>query len=157
MSNAPAEVFCWIWAAIHRAGRWMLDKLRLKACQPTWALLYIRIRPRARIIHLCDRVRRRHHGSAGEQLGQTGGIDDRARFMAHKAHLLRFDPRNAMITHSQSGYGYAVEKAETTVGWTFTGFDEEWNTVSRKKCGISSMSSKAAKTPLKPVMMDLKS
>ena len=32
-----------------------------------------------------------------------------------------------ITTHSKAGYGYAVEKADTTVGWTFTGFEEEWN------------------------------
>ena len=32
-----------------------------------------------------------------------------------------------ITTHSKTGYGYAVEKADTTVGWSFTGFEEEWN------------------------------
>jgi myo-inositol 2-dehydrogenase/D-chiro-inositol 1-dehydrogenase len=59
---------------------------------------------------------------------KTGGIDDRCEILGSKgntkADLIQ---GNALITHSKSGYGYAVEKADTTQGWTFTGFDEEWN------------------------------
>ena len=32
-----------------------------------------------------------------------------------------------ITTHSKTGYGYAVERADTTVGWSFTGFEEEWS------------------------------
>ena len=59
---------------------------------------------------------------------KTGGIDDRCQIMGTHGNtdvdLIR---GNALITHSKTGYGYAVEKADTTVGWTFTGFEEEWN------------------------------
>lgn len=59
---------------------------------------------------------------------KTGGIDDRCEIYGStgntKADLIQ---GNALITHSKTGYGYAVEKADTTQGWTFTGFDEEWN------------------------------
>lgn len=59
---------------------------------------------------------------------KTGGIDDRCEILGSKgntkADLIQ---GNALVTHSQSGYGYAVEKAGTTQGWTFTGFEEEWN------------------------------
>src|SRR5262249_36936421 len=33
----------------------------------------------------------------------------------------------ALETYSEVGYGYAVEKAPTTRGWTFTMFEEMWN------------------------------
>lgn len=59
---------------------------------------------------------------------KTGGIDDQCAIYGTKgqtrANLIH---GNALITHSKVGYGYAVEKADTTVGWTFTGFEEEWN------------------------------
>jgi len=59
---------------------------------------------------------------------KTGGIDDRCEILGSngntKADLIQ---GNALITHSKTGYGYAVEKADTTQGWTFTGFEEEWN------------------------------
>lgn len=59
---------------------------------------------------------------------KTGGIDDKCEVIGSlgntKADLIQ---GNALVTHSKAGYGYAVEKADTTTGWTFTGFEEEWN------------------------------
>jgi myo-inositol 2-dehydrogenase / D-chiro-inositol 1-dehydrogenase len=59
---------------------------------------------------------------------KTGGIDDRCEIYGTtgntRADLIH---GNALVTHSKTGYGYAVEKADTTQGWTFTGFEEEWN------------------------------
>ncbi|MBL8116649.1 MAG: Gfo/Idh/MocA family oxidoreductase [Anaerolineae bacterium] len=59
---------------------------------------------------------------------KTGGIDDRCEILGSKGNT-RADliQGNALVTHSKTGYGYAVEKADTTQGWTFTGFEEEWN------------------------------
>jgi predicted dehydrogenase len=34
---------------------------------------------------------------------------------------------NSAISYSKSGYGYAMEKADTTVGWSFTVFEEAFN------------------------------
>ena len=34
---------------------------------------------------------------------------------------------SSLWTYSDEGYGYAVEKAATTRGWTFTMFEEVWN------------------------------
>jgi myo-inositol 2-dehydrogenase / D-chiro-inositol 1-dehydrogenase len=59
---------------------------------------------------------------------KTGGIDDQCAILGTKGHTkadLIFG--NALTTHSTVGYGYAVEKAGSTQGWTFTGFEEEWN------------------------------
>ena len=59
---------------------------------------------------------------------KPGGVDDRCEIYGSKGHtradLLR---GNALITYSDVGYGYAVEKAESTKGWTFTMFEEVWN------------------------------
>jgi predicted dehydrogenase len=59
---------------------------------------------------------------------KPGGVDDRCEIYGSRGHtradLLR---GNALITYSDVGYGYAVEKAETTKGWTFTMFEEVWN------------------------------
>jgi predicted dehydrogenase len=59
---------------------------------------------------------------------RTGGIDDRAEIYGTKgltiADLIR---GNALTTFSEPGYGYAVEKAPETKGWTFTAFEETWN------------------------------
>jgi len=34
---------------------------------------------------------------------------------------------NALPTYSESGYGYAVEKAPTTKGWSYPVYEELWN------------------------------
>ena len=34
---------------------------------------------------------------------------------------------NALPTYSENGYGYAVEKAPTTKGWTYPVYEELWN------------------------------
>ena len=57
-----------------------------------------------------------------------GGVDDRAEIYGDKGHtradLLR---GSSLLTYSEEGYGYAVEKAGTTQGYTFTMFEEIWN------------------------------
>lgn len=57
-----------------------------------------------------------------------GGVDDRAEIYGSKGHtradLLR---GSSLLTYSEEGYGYAVEKAGTTHGYTFTMFEETWN------------------------------
>lgn len=57
-----------------------------------------------------------------------GGMDDCAEIYGTKGHtradLIR---GNSLITYSDVGYGYAVEKADSTTGWTFTVYEEIWN------------------------------
>lgn len=57
-----------------------------------------------------------------------GGMDDRAEIYGTRGHtradLIR---GNSLLTYSESGYGYAVEKAAATTGWTFTVYEEIWN------------------------------
>jgi predicted dehydrogenase len=59
---------------------------------------------------------------------KPGGMDDRAEIFGSKGvtyvDLLR---GSSLITYSDVGYGYAVEKAPDTRGWTFTMFEELWN------------------------------
>jgi predicted dehydrogenase len=63
-----------------------------------------------------------------ESWARLGGMDDRAEIYGSKgvtyADLLH---GSALETYSEVGYGYAVEKAPTTKGWTFTMFEEIWN------------------------------
>ncbi|MFN3653680.1 MAG: Gfo/Idh/MocA family protein [Armatimonadota bacterium] len=67
-------------------------------------------------------------GMAEESWAKPGGMDDRAEIYGTEgvtyADLLY---GNAMRTYSRGGYGYAVEKAGTTAGWSFTMFEEIWN------------------------------
>jgi myo-inositol 2-dehydrogenase / D-chiro-inositol 1-dehydrogenase len=63
-----------------------------------------------------------------ESWARLGGMDDRAEIYGSKgvtfADLLH---GSALETYSEVGYGYAVEKAPTTKGWTFTMYEEIWN------------------------------
>jgi myo-inositol 2-dehydrogenase/D-chiro-inositol 1-dehydrogenase len=67
-------------------------------------------------------------GMAEESWAKRGGMDDRAEIYGSEgvtyADLLH---GNALETYSEVGYGYAVEKAPETKGWTFTVFEEAWN------------------------------
>src|SRR5262249_12304897 len=65
---------------------------------------------------------------AEESWAKPGGMDDRAEVYGSDgvayADLLR---GNAIHTYSKHGYGYAVEKAGATQGWSFTIYEEAWN------------------------------
>jgi len=65
---------------------------------------------------------------AEESWTKLGGMDDRAEIYGSRgvayANLLQ---GNSIITYSDEGYGYAVEKAGATAGWSFTIYEEEWN------------------------------
>ena len=65
---------------------------------------------------------------AEESWAKPGGMDDRAEIYGSEgviyADLLH---GNALECYSRNGYGYAVEKAETSQGWTFAIFEEAWN------------------------------
>lgn len=67
-------------------------------------------------------------GLAEESWAKRGGMDDRAEIYGSEgvtyADLLH---GNALTTYSERGYGYAVEKAPDTKGWTFTIYEEAWN------------------------------
>jgi predicted dehydrogenase len=67
-------------------------------------------------------------GLAEESWTKLGGMDDRAEVYGSKgvafADLLR---GNSIVTYSAAGYDYAVEKAGSTAGWSFTMYEEAWN------------------------------
>jgi len=65
---------------------------------------------------------------AEESWAKPGGMDDRAEVYGSEgviyADLLH---GNSLECYSERGYGYAVEKAGATQGWTFAIFEEAWN------------------------------
>lgn len=67
-------------------------------------------------------------GLAEESWTKLGGMDDRAELYGSDgvafADLLR---GTSIVTYSGKGYDYAVEKARTTTGWSFTIYEEAWN------------------------------
>ncbi|HJQ27632.1 MAG TPA: Gfo/Idh/MocA family oxidoreductase [Blastocatellia bacterium] len=65
---------------------------------------------------------------AEESWTKLGGMDDRAEVHGTDgvayANLLQ---GNSILTYSRAGYDYAVEKAGSTAGWSFTIYEEAWN------------------------------
>lgn len=59
---------------------------------------------------------------------RRGGMDDRVEvFGSGGLTYANLHMGNALPTYSEAGYGYAVEKAPGTEGWTYPVFDELWN------------------------------
>lgn len=57
-----------------------------------------------------------------------GGMDDRCEVYGNGGVVYAdLFMGNAAISYSKNGYGYAMEKADTTVGWSFTVFEEVFN------------------------------
>jgi len=59
---------------------------------------------------------------------RRGGMDDRIEVYGDAGlTYANLHMGNALPTYSETGYGYAVEKATTTVGWSYPVFEELWN------------------------------
>ncbi|HEX7019805.1 MAG TPA: Gfo/Idh/MocA family oxidoreductase [Gemmatimonadaceae bacterium] len=67
-------------------------------------------------------------GMVENSWNRPGGMDDSIEVFGAKgqtyADMLM---GNALPTYSEVGFGYAVEKAASTKGWTFPVFEEHWN------------------------------
>ena len=60
--------------------------------------------------------------------GRRGGMDDRIEIYGSEGlTFANLHMGNALPTYSESGYGYAVEKAPSTKGWSYPVFEELWN------------------------------
>jgi predicted dehydrogenase len=67
-------------------------------------------------------------GMAEESWARAGGMDDRVEvFGSQGCAYANLHMGNAIQTYSESGYGYVVEKATTSRGWTYTTWEELWN------------------------------
>jgi myo-inositol 2-dehydrogenase / D-chiro-inositol 1-dehydrogenase len=65
---------------------------------------------------------------AEDSWAKHGGMDDRCE--VHGTGGVMYADLfmgNSAITYSKNGYGYAMEKADTTTGWSFTVFEEAFN------------------------------
>jgi myo-inositol 2-dehydrogenase/D-chiro-inositol 1-dehydrogenase len=59
---------------------------------------------------------------------RRGGMDDRIEIYGEGGlTIANLQMGNALPTYSEYGFGYAVEKAPTTQGWSYPVFDELWN------------------------------
>jgi predicted dehydrogenase len=67
-------------------------------------------------------------GIVEDSWARTGGMDDRVEvFGSSGCTYANLHMGNALPTFSDTGYGYAVEKAPTTIGWSYPVFEELWN------------------------------
>jgi predicted dehydrogenase len=67
-------------------------------------------------------------GVAEDSWAKPGGMDDRIEvYGTGGVSYADLFAGNAALTYSESGYGYALEKAGSTKGWTFTVFEEAFN------------------------------
>jgi len=67
-------------------------------------------------------------GLAEESWTKLGGMDDRSEVHGSKGVAFAdLHHGNAIETYTSLGYDYAVEKAGSTKGWSFTIYEEEWN------------------------------
>ena len=59
---------------------------------------------------------------------KLGGMDDKCEIYGTRGNT-RADIAlgEALLTYSERGYDYAMEKAGATTGWSFTMYDELWN------------------------------
>jgi predicted dehydrogenase len=68
-------------------------------------------------------------GSVHANYFTRGGLDARTEIIGTEG-LIRIDPCLAipglLSVYSKKGYGYALEKAELSIGWTFPTIDELW-------------------------------
>jgi myo-inositol 2-dehydrogenase / D-chiro-inositol 1-dehydrogenase len=59
---------------------------------------------------------------------RRGGMDDRIEVYGEGGSTIaNLQMGNALPTYSEYGFGYAVEKAPTTTGWSYPVFEELWN------------------------------
>ncbi len=59
---------------------------------------------------------------------KRGGMDDRVEVYGDAGvTYANLHMGNALPTYSERGYGYAVEKAPSTAGWSYPVFEELWN------------------------------
>lgn len=59
---------------------------------------------------------------------KRGGMDDRVEIYGSEGvSYVNLLMGNALPTYSENGYGYAVEKAPSTKGWSYPVYEELWN------------------------------
>jgi len=110
-------------------ARWVLGKPQVKRVSATMGTYVHADKTQGEDHSICIVEYEGNKVSVAENSwAKPGGVDDRCEIYGSRGHtradLLR---GNALTTYSDVGYGYAVEKAEGTKGWTFTMFEEVWH------------------------------
>jgi myo-inositol 2-dehydrogenase/D-chiro-inositol 1-dehydrogenase len=67
-------------------------------------------------------------GVAEDSWAKHGGMEDKIEVHGTEGVIYAdLFVGNSALTYSKNGYGYAMEKADTTAGWTFTVYEEVFN------------------------------
>ncbi|MBO7107498.1 MAG: Gfo/Idh/MocA family oxidoreductase, partial [Verrucomicrobia bacterium] len=109
--------------------RWMLDRAKVTSVYATMRTLYHIGRTKAEdnsvaIAEFEDGT----IGIAENSWAKQGGMDDRIEVYGNEGVVYAdLFTGNSALTYSQKGYGYAMEKAGSTQGWSFTIFEEAFN------------------------------
>lgn len=109
--------------------RWMLKNAKAKSVYATMSTVLHKDRTKGEdnsvmIVEFENGVT----AVAENSWAKHGGMDDRSE--VHGTGGVMYADLfmgNSAITYSKNGYGYAMEKADTTVGWSFTVFEEAFN------------------------------
>ncbi len=109
--------------------RWMLNNAKAKSVYATMSTVLHKGRTKAEdnsvvIIEFENGVT----AVAENSWAKHGGMDDKSEVYGTGGVVYAdLFMGNAAISYSKNGYGYAMEKADTTVGWSFTVFEEAFN------------------------------
>jgi myo-inositol 2-dehydrogenase / D-chiro-inositol 1-dehydrogenase len=109
--------------------RWMLGNAKAKSVYASMNTVYHKDRTKGEdnsvvIIEFENGVT----AVAENSWAKHGGMDDRSEVHGTGGVIYAdLFMGNSAISYSKHGYGYAMEKADTTVGWSFTVFEEVFN------------------------------
>ena len=108
---------------------WFLDRPRIRSVQCQMGTYVQADKTRGEDNSIC--VLEFEGGAAGvveNSWAGRGGMDDRVEvYGSEGASYANLHMGNALPSYSERGYGYAVEKAPGTQGWSYLVFEELWN------------------------------
>lgn len=109
--------------------RWMLDNAKVKSVYATMDTVFHKGRTKGEdnsvvLIEFENGVT----CVAEDSWAKHGGIDDKCEIYGTGGVIYAdLFLGNSALTYSRNGYGYAMEKSDTTQGWSFTVFEEVFN------------------------------
>ena len=126
----PAAACSWTWAATasrSATGFWAGRKSRASIAR--WGRMRTLTRPRAKTTASAFwNSRTARSALIEDSWAKPGGMDDCTEIYGTRGVTYAdLHMGNALPTFSEPGYGYAVEKAPSTQGWTYPVFEEHWN------------------------------
>ena len=108
---------------------WILNNAKVKSVQASMATIFHKGRTKGEdnsvvIVEFENGV----IGIAENSWAKQGGMDDRAEVYGTEGVIYAdLFMGNSSLAYSKNGYGYAMEKADSTAGWSFPIFEEAFN------------------------------